>query len=117
MSVTPRAFNSSRNSLTLEKSSSHMGNGESSNRAAVALLADAEGFLRHAPVGDIALAALYAYLTSALVEHGTPRCGNPFDPAVPGDHAVLLLVEGMALEQAVPISRACGRDRRRAPSR
>src|SRR5206468_971208 len=72
-------------------------------QGAVALFADAEGLFRHTAVGDVAFAALHSDLTAALVEDGSPRGGNPLDTAVAGDHAVLFIVEGVALEQTVPV--------------
>ena len=62
--------------MTSEKSSSHMGNGESSNKRAVALFANAQRLLRHAALGDFALPALHAHLTAVLVEDG------PHDAAI-----------------------------------
>ncbi|MGD0772255.1 MAG: hypothetical protein ABSC05_05470 [Candidatus Solibacter sp.] len=67
-------------------------------QGAIALLADAQGLFRHAPLGDFALSALDADLAAALVEDGSPGSGHPLDAPIPGDQPVLFVGVRMALE-------------------
>jgi len=70
---------------------------------AVAFGADTQVLLGHVALGDLALVSLHADLAAGVVENRTPRCGDPLDATVLGHQAVLLLVEGSALEELVPV--------------